>query len=311
MKKTILVLGLWLTGGLCLPASAMLKVITTTEDLASITKSLGSELVEVTFLARGTQDPHFLEAKPSYMVKVSRADIIISVGLALESGWLPLIVQGARRPDLLPGNKGYIEASAAVTPIEVNAAADRSQGDVHPQGNPHFMADPQRAMDVAVFIANKLAEADPANAEKYRRNSKQYVERIQKRITEWKKRLAKYHGTKVIGYHKTFNYFFKFFDLNVVGFLEPKPGIPPGAQHVLELTEKAKSEKVKLVMIENFFDPKPANVLTEQSGAKLVVLPAYVGGSETSTSYENWMEELVVGVEKSLGAIDTVGMGKG
>jgi len=295
--RALLILSFFLCGR---SLFADLKVVTTTEDLASITRSIGGELVKVTSIAKGIQDPHYVEAKPSYLVGLSRADLVVSIGLALESGWLPLLLRGARRPNLLMGNPGFLDVSTAINPIEVNLSADRSEGDVHPFGNPHYMADPERGLLVAEKIASRLKELDPSNSRKFEAQYQAYAKGLRQNIFQWKHRLSKFKGTKVIGYHKTFNYFFVSFDFLPIGFIEPKPGIPPTAQHVLSLIELAKKEKVKLILMENFFDPKPARTIAEKTGAKLLILPAYTGGEEKCSTYEAWLECLVSALEKEL-----------
>ena len=281
-------------------AIANLRVVTTTEDLRSVTQSLGGEFVEVSSIAKGTQDPHFVEAKPSYLVAVSRADLLISIGLELESGWLPLLIRGARQPKLMPGEPGCLSVSEAITPIDVRVQADRSQGDVHPLGNPHFMADPDRVISVAELISSRLSQLDPPHAKDYSNNLSSFKKQQVEKIAHWKKKLAPYHGTKVIGYHMSFNYLFKYFGFEIVGFLEPKPGIQPTAQHILSLIKLAQDQKVRLIAVENFFDPKPGETLAEKTKAKLVLMPAYVGGDEKAKTYHEWMDHLVDDLEKGL-----------
>jgi len=281
-------------------AFANLRVVTTTEDLRSVTQAIGGEFVDVSSIAKGTQDPHFVEAKPSYLVAVSRADLLISIGLELESGWLPLLIRGARQPKLMPGEPGCLSVSEAITPIDVRSQADRSQGDVHPLGNPHFMADPERVLLVADLISKRLSQLDPSHSKEFAENLLKFKNQLQDKITIWKKKLGPCRGTKVIGYHMTFNYLFKFFGFEAVGFLEPKPGIQPTAQHILSLVETAKSQKVKLIVVESFFDPKPGQTLAEKTQAKLVLIPAYVGGDEQSKTYFDWMDNLVTELEKNL-----------
>jgi ABC-type Zn uptake system ZnuABC Zn-binding protein ZnuA len=282
------------------PAFANLRVVTTTEDLRSITQSIGEDFVDVTAIAKGTQDPHYVEAKPSYLVAVSRADLLIAIGLELESGWLPLLIRGARQPKLMPGEPGCLTVSEAITPFEVVGQADRSQGDVHPLGNPHFMADPERVLSVANLILKRLSELDPSHAKNFSDNLATFKTQLQNKLAIWKRKLGPYKGTKVVGYHKTFDYLFNFFGFEIAGFLEPKPGIPPTAQHILQLVETVKSQKVKLIVVESFFDPKPGQTLAEKTKAKLVLIPAYVGGDDQSKTYIDWMDNIVNTLESSL-----------
>lgn len=296
--------GRWLLGPsaimllACAPSLSAVKVVATTEDIASITRSVGGDLVDVSFVAKGTQDPHYIDAKPSFCVKIGQADLVVSIGLSLESGWLPLLLRGARKPSLLPGNPGYLEVAEAITPLEMQLNADRSEGDVHPFGNPHFMADPERGIQVAGRIARKLSELDPSNSAAYDHNFSTFRSGLEGKIVDWKRRLAKLSGANVVGYEKTFNYFFKFFKMNPVGFIEPKPGVPPSAQHILSLIQTAKSQKVKLIVMENFFETKSAEAVAKQTGATLAVLPAYTGGDPKCATYEAWLECLVSALDK-------------
>ncbi len=281
-------------------AFANLRVVTTTEDLRSITEYIGGDLISVSSIAKGTQDPHFVEAKPSYLVAVSRADLLIAIGLELESGWLPLLIRGARQPKLMPGKPGCLTVSEAITPMDIRTQADRSQGDVHPLGNPHFMADPDRVLAVAELINKRLGELDPTHAKQFSENLAEFKTALSNKITKWKKKLAPYSGTKVVGYHMTFNYLFKYFGFELIGFLEPKPGIQPTAQHILKLIEIVKAQKAKLIVVESFFDPKPGETLAEKTQAKLVLIPAYVGGDDKSKTYFDWMDHLVNELELKL-----------
>lgn len=282
------------------PLWGALKVVTTTEDLRSITEDLGGEFVSVSSIAKGTQDPHFIEAKPSYLVAVSRADLIIAIGLELESGWLPLLIRGARQPKLMPGEPGCLTVSEAITPIDVRIQADRSQGDVHPLGNPHFMADPDRVLLVAELISKRLSQLDPAHSAQFEKNLSDFKTILQTKSNQWKQKLKPFNGTKVVGYHMTFNYLFKYFGFEVVGFLEPKPGIQPTAQHILKLIDTVKNQKAKLIVIESFFDPKPGETLAQKTQSKLVLIPAYVGGDQDSKTYFSWMDHIVNELEKNL-----------
>lgn len=298
LTKLIFLLLVVLLPTLCLGA---LRVVTTTEDLAAITKIIGGDQVDVSAIAKGTQDPHFIEAKPSFLVVLSKADLVVAIGLSLEQGWLPLLQRGARNPKILPGGSGFLDASSGVQPLEVLVSADRSEGDVHPEGNPHYMADPERGLKVAEKIASKLAELDASHATLFQENFKKFQTSLQTKIKGWKIRLGKYKGTKLFGYHKSFNYFFKYFEFEPVGYLEPKPGIPPTAQHILKLIDISKVQKVKLIVMEDYFDSKAGRSLSEKIGVPLVSIPAYTGGSEGAKTYTGWLELLVTEFESHLG----------
>ncbi len=283
-------------------AFGTLNIVTTTEDLASVTKAIGGDKVSVTAIVKGTQDPHFIEAKPSFLVALSRADLLIAVGLSLEQGWLPLLQRGARQPKILPGASGFLDASDGVNPIEVAKDADRSEGDVHPFGNPHYMADPSRVLIVADHIKKKLVELDYENEKIYEAGLASFKQELTKRIQEWKKRLAPYKGIKIIGYHKTFNYLFDLLGFDLIGYLEPKPGIPPTAQHILSLIQKCKNEKVRLIVMEDYFDSKAAESLSEKTGLKTVAIPAYTKGHDKADTYIHWLDFLVQSLESGLKA---------
>lgn len=295
IKKSLIIVLLVLSA----VSNGAIKIVTTTVDLSSLVKTIGGDHVDVTAIAKGTQDPHYVEAKPSFLVAISRADLVISIGLSLESGWLPLLLRGARKPSLLPGQSGFLQVSDAITPIEILESADRSDGDVHPEGNPHFMADPGRVLKVIDSISKKLQDMTPDHAAEFKLNSDKLKKQLEIKMIDWRKRLAKIKNKKVIGYHKSFNYFFDFFGFEAVGYLEPKPGIPPTAQHIIKLTDLAVKKNVKLLIIEDFFDPKPGHTLADKIGAKVVLLPAYVGGAENLKDYIDWFEYLVSQIEKA------------
>ncbi|HHT9128771.1 MAG TPA: metal ABC transporter substrate-binding protein, partial [Candidatus Wujingus californicus] len=235
---------------------AKLNVVATTSDLGAIAREIGKDKVEVTSLAKPTEDPHFVDAKPSFIVKLNKADMLIEGGLQLEIGWLPNLVVGARNRKILAGENGYLVASAGVPMIEVPTTADRAMGDVHPMGNPHFMLDPLNGKRVSIHICERLCQIDPANCAYYKDNLKDFTKRLDQKLSEWQKMLEPFRGTKIVTYHKTFSYFAQRFNLHVVGTLEPKPGIPPSPTHINSLIPMMKSEEVKLILIEPFRERK-------------------------------------------------------
>ncbi len=282
-------------------AEAKINVVTTTPDLAVIVSEIGGDNVSVQSLAKGTQDPHFLEAKPSFMVKVNRADLVISTGLELEIGWLPPIIQGARNPKVMPGTDGYLEVGQFITPIELpTTKVTRAEGDVHPFGNPHFMVDPIRAGRVAVGIADHLAEMDPDHAAIYKDNASKLQKRLEDKTKLWQARIAKSGVTEVVTYHKTLNYFLDRFGIDNPINLEPKPGIPPTAQHIMEVIRVVKEKNIKLVMIENFYDKSFADkIATEVPGIKIVTIPVEVGGEPSIKTLDDLYEHLVTVIEEA------------
>ena len=266
------------------PAFAKLNVLCTTADLGAVAREVGGDTVSVDVIASADRDPHFLEAKPSYMVKASRADLVFSNGLELEVGWLPPILKGGRNPKVLPGTPGYLEAGGLVPVLEKPVGAvTRADGDVHPDGNPHFMLDPLRAGTVAVGLGERLAELDAANAEAYRQRAKALEERLQGKTEAWQARIKASGVTQAFTYHKTLVYFFDRFGLKNAGTLEPKPGIPPTAGHLLELIKVAKERQVKLCLVEHYFDLGAANKLAGEvpglRASKAVVMSADLDGT--------------------------------
>lgn len=266
-------------------AHAKLNIVATTSDLGAIAREIGKDKVEVTSLAKPTEDPHFVDAKPGFIVKLNKADMLIEGGLHLEIGWLPNLVVGARNKKILAGENGYLVASAGVPIIEVPTTADRAMGDVHPMGNPHFMIDPLNGKIVAIHICERLCQIDPANCAYYQDNLKDFTKRLDQKLSEWQKALEPFRGTKIVTYHKTFPYFANRFNLNVVGSLEPKPGIPPSPTHINGLIPMMKNEGVKLILIEPFRERKTPEFAASQTGAKIVVFPIMVGGQKETDDY--------------------------
>ena len=274
-----------------------LKVLTTTTNLRSITQLISGGLAKVESLTKGTQDPHFIEAKPSFMVKASRSDLLISVGFYLEVGWLPLIIRGARNPKLRVGNKARLVAGNFITPLEKPIGPiTRADGDIHPQGNPHFLLDPTNAVLVAKAIKDKLSALDSKNAIQYEENFKALKKKLEGLVPGWKKKIKS--GLKVITYHRTLSYFYKRFKINNTNYLEPKPGVPPTASHILAVIKQAQKDKVRLIIIENYFDPSVAKrVAAEVEEVTIRTIPVAVDGDKNSKSifdlYENIIQAMV------------------
>ena len=278
-------------------ASAAVNVVTTTQDLAALTEAVGGANVKVTYIARGDMDPHFVEAKPSYMVKLSSAQLVVSVGMELEVGWLPSLLAGARNPKVQPNTPGYLEASGAITPIEVpSGSIDRSRGDLHPQGNPHYWLNPENGRKVAHLIEARLEQLDPANAAAYKANLATFDSALSQKESAWTQKMAPLKGTAVIGYHSTFDYFLTAYGLSIVGFVEPKPGIPPTPAHTLELMNTAKSKGVKLIVVEPYHKAADAQPIANASGAKVLSLPTSVGARPEIKTYIDLIDALVTTV---------------
>ena len=267
-------------------AASKLKVVTTTEDLASLAREVGGDHVEVEAIARGYQDPHFVEAKPSFILKLNRADLLIVVGLQLEIGWLPPLITQSRNPRIQLGTPGYLDVSQFCEVLEIPAGQiTRAMGDVHPLGNPHYWLEPQNGRRIAQGIANKLADLRPQEAAYFQQRFQDFSNRLTAAEKVWDQRMAPYRGREVVTYHRSWPNFAKRFGLEVVGYVEPKPGIPPSPSHTLELINMMRREKIKLILVEPYFDLKTPNAVGRETGAQVVVLLPSVGGEKEVTDY--------------------------
>lgn len=289
MKFLIIILML---AGAC-SAQAKLKVMTTTATLEALVKEVGQDKVEVSSLTKSTQDPHFVEAKPSYMVKLRQADLLVTVGLGLEVGWIGNVQRGAKNPKILMGNSGFFSVEDHIDAIEVyEGRVDRAEGDVHPSGNPHFHLDPLKAAEVAKALAKKLGELDSSNSEFYRDRASAFDEKIRLRMKEWQSRIQNANIKSVLTYHKSLNYFLKRFDLISVSTIEPKPGIPPTAKHIISLIKLVKNKNVKCVLNESYFETTAGERIKRETGASLQVVPV-----EVQSDYFDLIDSQVTAVE--------------
>lgn len=280
-------------------AEAKLNIIATTTDMRAIVEAVGKDLVEVQSFVKGTQDPHFLEAKPSYMLKINKADLLVANGLDLEVGWLPPVLQGARNNNIAPGKKGYIELGALVSPLELpHAGTSRADGDVHPFGNPHFTLDPIRVGEAAIKLADKLSELDPEHRKAYIENAQLFQKELEEKTKHWSERIKKTGHTQAISYHKTLTYFFHRFGIKNTMQLEPKPGVPPTSTHIMEVMKTMKDQKVSLVLVENYFDATVANKIKQEiSSAKILSVPVSVEGESGLSKNMDVYETIVKRIE--------------
>lgn len=281
-------------------ASAQLRVVTTTTDLGDLARTIGGSRVTVETICQGKQDPHHVQARPSYMVTLSRADLLVAAGLDLEAAWLPALVRGARNPEIAPGSPGYFDASSAITPIDVPASVDRSQGDVHPNGNPHYWLDPERVKHVVRALAARLSQLDPEGSAQYQKKSTELMQRLDAAIARWQKALAPYRGMKLVSYHKTFDYFLQRFGLLAIGYVEERPGIPPSPAHLSRLITAMRSQGVTLLLHEALFERGASDIVASRSDARVLVLPTSVGGDAAATSYERLIDSIVRAVAAEL-----------
>jgi ABC-type Zn uptake system ZnuABC Zn-binding protein ZnuA len=267
-------------------AQAKLNVVATIPDFGAIAQEVGGDKVKVTTICRGTEDAHFVDARPSFIRVLNQADVLIEGGAELEIGWLPPLVNGARNTRILSDAPGHVILSRGIRLLEVAMApVDRSMGDVHPFGNPHFWTDPANGKIIASSLTETFSRLDPANAAFYRANLQKFTERLDEKLAEWAKLLEPYRGTKVVSYHKSFDYFLERFGFELAGTIEPKPGIEPSASYISELIPRLKSAGVKLVMIEPFRPRKTPEYVAQAIGAKLLILPEKVGGNQNAKDY--------------------------
>jgi zinc/manganese transport system substrate-binding protein len=267
-------------------AFAALNVVTSTQDLASIVKEVGGDKVTVEPLAKGYQDPHFVEAKPSFILKLNRADLLVAVGRELEIGWLPPLITQSRNAKIQPGSAGYLDASLSAKILDIpTGQITRAMGDVHPQGNPHFWLDPENGRRVAQAVQTKLSELSRGDAAYFAQRFADFDRRLSEAAKRWKATMAPYKGTKVVTYHRSWPNFADAFGLEVVGYVEPKPGIPPSPAHTLDLEQEMKRQGVKIVLVEPYFDLKTPNAIGRDTGAKVLVMPPSVGGVKEVNDY--------------------------
>jgi zinc/manganese transport system substrate-binding protein len=287
-------------------AQGKLTVMTTTEDLASIAREVGGDHVTVEAMARGYQDPHFVEAKPSFILKLQKADVLVLVGRELEIGWLPPLIQQSRNSKIQPGAAGYLDASLQATILEVpTGQVTRAMGDVHPLGNPHYWMDPENGKRVGKEIADKLSELRPNDTAFYQQKLADFTSRLDTAEKRWLADMAPYKGTKVVTYHRSFPNFAERFGLDIIGYVEPKPGIPPSPQHTLDLINEMKRQNVKVMLIEPYFDLKTPNAIGRDTGAQVLVMPPSVGGVKEITDYFSLFDydiRLLVDAIKKAGA---------
>jgi ABC-type Zn uptake system ZnuABC Zn-binding protein ZnuA len=263
-----------------------LNVVTSTTDLAALAQEVGGDRISVESIAKGYQDPHFVEAKPSFLLKLRQADLLISVGLQLEIGWLPPLITQSGNPRVQVGAPGYLDASQFAEILEIpTGQVTRAMGDVHPLGNPHYWLDPDNGRRVAKGIAGKLAELDPQDGSYFQQRFADFDKRLTAAEKNWDEQMKPYRGRKVVTYHNSWTNFAKRFGINVVGYIEPRPGIPPTPQHTIELIQMMKRDQVKMELIEPYFDLKTPNSIARETGAQVVVLLPSVGGEKQATDY--------------------------
>jgi len=267
-------------------ANAQLKVVTSTTDLYDIARAVGGSRIRASHIGEGYQDPHFVEAKPSFVLKIRDADVWAFVGLDLEIGWMPLLINGARNERVRPGGSGYLDVSTAIPLLDVpQGKVDRSQGDVHPLGNPHYWLDPENGKRIAHLFRTRFSELDPSGAAQYAANEKAFADRLDAAAREWADDLAVIRGKPVVAWHTSWRYFAEYTGMNIVGFMEPKPGVPPSPSHLAGLIQTMKRTGAKVIIMEPFYDRKMADFVARNTGATVLVLPPSVGGEKGVDDY--------------------------
>lgn len=282
-------------------ARAKMNVVATTGDFGSIAEAIGGDKVSVSTLARPTEDPHFVDAKPSFIVKLNRADAIVEGGAELEIGWLPPLLDGARNNKLESGKPGHIVCNQGVQLLEVPSTLDRSKGDIHAAGNPHFMTDPQNGRIVAQHIAESFSALDPKNAATYQANLKKFTDELDGKMAEWQKLLAPYKGQEIVAYHNSWPYFAERFGVKIDLFMEPKPGIPPTPTHLAEVITKMKADNAHVIIVDPYQNRKTADTVARNTGAQVVDVTQFPGGVKgTEGGYIQMIDYLVNSIAKAL-----------
>jgi zinc/manganese transport system substrate-binding protein len=276
-----------------LAAHAKLNVVATTPDLAAVAQEIGGDRIDVKALAKPTEDPHFVDAKPSHIVTLNRADVLIEGGAELELGWLPPLLESARNDKIAAGAPGRIVASRGVRMLEVPTTFDRSQGDVHSLGNPHFMIDPINVKIIGAQIADRFAQLDPPSADTFRANREKFEAALDAKLIEWQRQLEPFRGANIVTYHRDFSYLAARFNLVVLETLEAKPGIPPSPAHLVEVIEKMKARGVRVILVQPYQDRRTAETVAGDTGAVVLDFPQQPGAVKDTATYFQLMDYLV------------------
>ncbi len=310
------------------PASnARLNAVATVPELGSLVREIGGDQVAVTVFAKGTEDPHFVEAKPSFVKILSRADVFVQIGMGMEIGWAPTLLQQARNRRIVPGAAGYINASTVIAPLQVaSGTVDRSMGDVHPEGNPHYLLDPVQSLAVAQLIRDRLSGLSPSHQAHFEARYTAFHQRLGASLVGeslatqydveklallanhgkldaflesqgelhllggWLGRMRAYRGTRVVVDHNQWIYFTRRFGLNITGMMEPKPGLPPTTRHLRALIQDMRTQNVKLILLGTYFDPRHARFLAKHTDANVVNMAHQVGARPEADGYFRMMD---------------------
>lgn len=283
-------------------AGAALRVVATTSEYAALATAVGGDRVEVTTIAKPTEDPHFVDARPSQIVAMNRADVLIEGGAELEVGWLPPLLDGARNARILPGAPGHVVASEGIQLVDIPATADRSQGDTHIAGNPHFMLDPENARIVAAHLARVFTALDAAGKATFEANLASFDGALTAKMQEWTAALAPFRGRQIVTYHPTWRYFCRRFGLEANTFLEPKPGIPPSPPHLAEVIEKMAAQNIRVLLLEPYQPRKTAESVAAHNGAQVVDVCQFPGALPGTATYIDLIDTNVKRIAQALAA---------
>jgi zinc/manganese transport system substrate-binding protein len=265
--------------------AAKINVVTTTTDLKSITELIGYDKVEVFAIATGFQNPHFVDPKPSYIIRLSKADMFVTVGLDLETGWSPQLLSSSRNPKIQKGSDGYVDASAGVTLMQVPSSINRAEGDIHIYGNPHYWLDPVNGKQIARNICDGLIKISPENKDFFEANLKTFNSKIDLKLNEWNMKMSSFKSSKIIAYHNEWCYFEQRFGIKIVDFLEPKPGIPPTPAQLVKIISEVKGNNIKVIITSPYFTTSSSEVVSAQTGAKTIILGTSVGAFDSIKDY--------------------------
>ena len=282
MKANFLIFAILFSGTI---SFGKINVVTTTADLKSITELIGGDKVDAFSIASGYQNPHFVDPKPSFIIKLSKADLFVTVGLDLETGWSPQLLSSSRNPKIQKGSNGYVDASVGVTLLQVPSSINRGEGDIHIYGNPHYWLDPLNGKQIARNICDGLEKISPENKTLFETNLKAFNDKIDLKMKQWTAAMAAYKGAKIIAYHNEWCYFEQRFGLKVVDFMEPKPGIPPTPSQLVKIIGEVKSNNIKVIISSPYFTASSSDVVAKQTGAKALTLGTSVGAFDTIKNY--------------------------
>lgn len=279
--KTCITWGLaflfWL---ITLPALAALNILACTPEWGALSKEIGGDKINIYVATNALQDPHRVEARPSLIARARSADLVVCTGAQLEIGWLPLVLTQAGNPKIQVGQPGYFEAARQVLMLDVPTSVDRSQGDIHPAGNPHLHLDPRNMVKIAAALSERMAQLDPPEAANYRARAKAFIERWQQAIARWEKEAAPLKGMPIVVYHKNMTYLIAWLGMRELGALEPKPGLPPTASHLSDLLALLQRDPAKAIVLAAYNDPRGGDWLSERAKVRVLILPFTVGGSD-------------------------------